>query len=125
MNRTEAYRLLTLAELGRIWPEALPAAQIAARREIPAAYLARLVPELAREGLVQSRRGAGGGLSLARDPASISLADVLPTADDGELPPLAAHVATVVNRAVTDALAAMSVADLVARDRPPAPEYSI
>ena len=40
-------------------------------------YVAQILMELKRAGLVQSRRGAKGGFLLARDPGSITVADVL------------------------------------------------
>ncbi len=125
VNRTDAYRILALTELGRVYPEGLPAATVADRRGIPGPYLAQLVGELVRAGLVRARRGPGGGLSLARTPESISMAEIFDAVEGDDLPPLACRIEAVVNRAVTEALAAMSIADLVRWDRPPAPEYSI
>jgi Rrf2 family protein len=46
---------------------------------IPNAFLARIVAELARAGLVKTISGRGGGLQLARPAASITLRDVVET----------------------------------------------
>lgn len=51
--------------------------EIAARQEIPEAYLHQLLGALNRAGLVRSTRGPLGGHELARDPAEISLWEVL------------------------------------------------
>lgn len=50
---------------------------IAARQDLPAPYLEKLLIELRRAGLVHSIRGAQGGYQLARSPADISLGDIL------------------------------------------------
>ncbi len=40
---------------------------------VPRAYLAKIVQALARVGLVRTRQGPGGGVMLGRDPAGITL----------------------------------------------------
>ena len=50
---------------------------IAHRQDIPAPYLEKLLIELRRAGLVNSVRGAQGGYQLAREPAKISLGQIL------------------------------------------------
>lgn len=49
---------------------------IAEQRGIPAPYLAKIVHQLARAGLVRTQRGVGGGVRLARAPEDITLYDV-------------------------------------------------
>lgn len=49
---------------------------IAEQRGIPAPYLAKIVHQLARAGLVRTQRGVGGGVRLARSPEDITLYDV-------------------------------------------------
>ncbi len=48
----------------------------------PAKYLANVMVALAHAGIVEGKRGAGGGYRLARPPQSVSLREVL-TALDG------------------------------------------
>lgn len=43
---------------------------------IPGPYLAKIVNALRRVGLVQTQRGVGGGVTLARRPQDISLYDI-------------------------------------------------
>jgi Rrf2 family transcriptional regulator, iron-sulfur cluster assembly transcription factor len=50
---------------------------IAARQNLPAPYLEKLAIELRRAGLVRSIRGVHGGYKLAKNPAQISLSDIL------------------------------------------------
>jgi Rrf2 family transcriptional regulator, nitric oxide-sensitive transcriptional repressor len=48
---------------------------------VPAPYLAKVVRELVRAGLLRSQRGAGGGVSLAKDPASMTILEVVNAVD--------------------------------------------
>lgn len=50
---------------------------IAKRQDIPAPYLEKLLIEMRRAGLVESVRGTQGGYKLARQPAKISLGQIL------------------------------------------------
>ena len=61
---------------------------IAARQNIPEAYLHQVLGALNRAGLVRSTRGPLGGHELARPPADVTLWDVLVVLDG---PDRAAH----------------------------------
>ncbi|MBW4565120.1 MAG: Rrf2 family transcriptional regulator [Mojavia pulchra JT2-VF2] len=50
---------------------------IANRQDIPAPYLEKLLIEMRRAGLVKSIRGSIGGYQLAREPAQISIGQIL------------------------------------------------
>jgi len=50
--------------------------RIAGDLGVSEAHLAKVLQRLGREGLVKSQRGPGGGFSLARDAATITLLDV-------------------------------------------------
>jgi Rrf2 family protein len=58
-------------------PLALTTRQIAQRSGVPAGYLAKLLQAVGRAGLVSSQRGVNGGFVLSRDPARITLLDVV------------------------------------------------
>lgn len=58
--------------------------EIAVRQGIPEAYLQQLLGALNRAGFVRSTRGPAGGHELAREPAAISLWDVLIALDGQE-----------------------------------------
>jgi Rrf2 family protein len=78
MNKTNLYRIEALLALSAAFPGARRANDIARRRAVPEPFLARLLAELARAGLVVTSRGPAGGARLARPPADISLLEVLP-----------------------------------------------
>ena len=63
---------LTSAEQGRARTH-----EIAQRQSIPPALLAKLVPLLVRAGLLDSQRGARGGLFLARSASNINLLEII------------------------------------------------
>ncbi|MCK4391724.1 Rrf2 family transcriptional regulator [Candidatus Bipolaricaulota bacterium] len=52
---------------------------IALARDIPPAFFAKLVPPLVRAGILTSTRGKNGGISFARSPQEVSIADVVRT----------------------------------------------
>ena len=58
--------------------------EIAAEMEIPGTYIPQILAELVRVGIVDSVAGPGGGYSLRREPADISVLEVI-TAVEGEL----------------------------------------
>ncbi len=62
-------------------------AAIAEAEGLPLAYLEHLVARLRRAELVESRRGAHGGYSLARSAAGITMAEVV-AALEGEIAPI-------------------------------------
>ena len=62
-------------------------ASIADAEGLPLAYLEHLAARLRRAGLVESRRGAHGGYSLAEPPGRITMAEVV-RALEGEIAPI-------------------------------------
>ena len=50
---------------------------IATRLGVPRNYLSKTLHALAREGILQSTRGPGGGFQLAKAPAHLTLAEVV------------------------------------------------
>ncbi|POX64152.1 transcriptional regulator [Streptomyces sp. Ru62] len=57
------------------------AEEIAAVQGIPHKFLEGILGDLRRAGIVDSRRGGGGGYRLAREAASITVADVIRAVD--------------------------------------------
>ncbi|MBA2598450.1 MAG: Rrf2 family transcriptional regulator [Chloroflexia bacterium] len=55
--------------------------EIAARQDIPEAYLHQVLGALGRAGLIKSTRGPLGGHELALQPAEISVYDILAALD--------------------------------------------
>lgn len=56
--------------------------EIAEAASIPAPYLAKIVQALARRGLVNTQRGVGGGVTLARPAPEITLYELAVALDD-------------------------------------------
>lgn len=71
------YSLRAMVLLSQQAGRPLTVQAIAQRGQIPGPYLSKLLQGLARANLVISQRGIGGGYSLARDPAQITLAHVM------------------------------------------------
>jgi Rrf2 family protein len=55
--------------------------QIAQEQRIPPSFLAKIVSQLSVAGLLQTSRGARGGVSLARNPEEITVLDVVEAID--------------------------------------------
>jgi Rrf2 family protein len=58
-----------------------PTSRIASEEHIPPSFLAKIVSQLSVAGVVQTSRGARGGVSLARDPREITLLEVVEAID--------------------------------------------
>ena|ERR1700690_3148941 len=83
--------MVELARRGGAQPVALT--EIADHEGLPLAYLEHLVARLRRAGLVESRRGAHGGYLLAREPAQITMAEVV-EALEGRIAPIECYSAS-------------------------------
>jgi len=71
--------VLYLAQLGE--EQRAATSQIAQEQQIPPSFLAKIVSQLSVAGLLQTSRGARGGVSLARAPELISLLEVVEAID--------------------------------------------
>ena len=82
------YGVRVMAHLARRdGAEPISLGSIADSEGLPLAYLEHLVQRLRRAGLVESRRGAHGGYSLAQPPAEITMAEIV-KALEGEIAPI-------------------------------------
>jgi Rrf2 family protein len=82
------YGIRVMAHLaGRDGTHPTSLGSIADAEGLPLAYLEHLVQRLRKAGLVESRRGAHGGYTLARPAADISMAEVV-AALEGEIAPI-------------------------------------
>jgi len=59
----------------------VPAEALARAQDVPHRFLEAILSDLRREGIVASRRGAGGGYVLARPAAQVTVADVVRAVD--------------------------------------------
>ena len=55
--------------------------EIAEQEGIPKSFLSKLVQSLAREGLLEARRGRHGGVCLAQSKENISVLDIIETCE--------------------------------------------
>ncbi len=81
MNRSAKteYACLAVLELAAQFGsgETLRVRMIADRQGIPSPFLVQILLQLKSAGVVESTRGAAGGYRLARDPATLSLGEVV------------------------------------------------
>lgn len=84
IGRHTDYAARIILHLATQEPEALvPIATIAERRLLPVPFVRRIVAKLAAARLIDTVRGSGGGIRLARPPAEISLLDVVRAVEGG------------------------------------------
>ncbi len=77
LSKTAEYALRVAVCLAQS-PDKLAAAdELAEVTKIPRRYLHKVVQDLAREGLVRSQPGPGGGYSIAKSPKKITILDVV------------------------------------------------
>ncbi len=78
ISKKAEYAINILAELARRESEELLSSRnIAGTHEIPVTLVAQLVSQLQKNGLIESSRGAKGGIRLAQAPERISLKQVV------------------------------------------------
>jgi len=82
ITRQADYAIRAVLYLAKMGPETRSAtSQIAHEQQIPPSFLAKIVSQLSVAGLLQTSRGARGGVSLARPPEQISLLEVVEAID--------------------------------------------
>ena len=74
---TVEYALRAIIHLAHEAPAARTTAQIAEATRVPKDYLSKILQNLAKKGIVQTQRGVGGGISLARRPDELTILDVV------------------------------------------------
>lgn len=75
------YAIRAVAFLALNPGRAVPGAAISKGEGLPAPILGKVLQDLVRRGLLESRRGPGGGFRLARRPELITLRDVVAAID--------------------------------------------
>jgi Rrf2 family cysteine metabolism transcriptional repressor len=110
------YAVLALAELGRSAGQLpVPIGELARRRDVPVQFLEQLFATLRRAGVISSQRGVKGGYRFAREPASVSVLEIVelldgPLGRDAEGPFADAAAAA------RKVLAETSIADVIERE---------
>ncbi|MBM3151662.1 MAG: Rrf2 family transcriptional regulator [Chloroflexi bacterium] len=82
ITRQADYAVRAVLYLTRLGPNQRAAtSHVAQEQHIPPSFLAKIISQLSIAGLLHTSRGARGGVALARDPAEISLLDVVEAID--------------------------------------------
>jgi Rrf2 family protein len=82
ITRQADYAVRAMVYLAQLGPEDRAATgQIAKEKSIPPSFLAKIVSQLSVAGLLQTSRGARGGVSLAKPAEAITLLDVVEAID--------------------------------------------
>lgn len=78
------YGLRMLMRMASAPETAFSTADLAEEFGLSRNHLTKIMQQLARGGVVETRRGGGGGAILNRDPAEIRLGDVVRLLEDGQ-----------------------------------------
>jgi len=76
LGQAAGYATSALGYLATAAGKPLLVKEIAQACDIPAPYLAKIINTLRHVGLVETQRGVGGGVTLARKPSDVSLYDI-------------------------------------------------
>jgi Rrf2 family protein len=82
ITRQADYALRAMLYLAHVDPkERASTSDIARIQHIPSSFLAKIISQLSIAGLIQTSRGARGGVAMARTPDKISLLEVVEAID--------------------------------------------
>jgi len=82
ITRQADYAIRAVRYLSTLEPEKRVATrEIADKQEIPASFLAKIISQLTQDGILDTSRGAKGGVFLAKKPEEISLLEVVEAID--------------------------------------------
>jgi Rrf2 family protein len=76
-SQTVEYALRAVVHLAAESPSPQTTDQIATATRVPRAYLSKVLQGLTRAGIVHSQRGIGGGMRLTKDPADLTILEVV------------------------------------------------
>jgi Rrf2 family transcriptional regulator, nitric oxide-sensitive transcriptional repressor len=123
-SSTVEYGLRAMTHLAANAPASLTTADIAKGIRAPSAYLAKVFQDLRQAGLITSRRGIGGGITLARPAKKITLLEIVEATDTLKRPKATATVLAPLNKKVDgmvdqlrQSLAATSLADVAVKTK--------
>ena len=77
ISQTVEYALRAVVHLAGEAPAARTTDQVALATCVPRAYLSKVLQSLRRAGLVHSRRGIGGGMTLTKSAADLTILEVV------------------------------------------------
>lgn len=81
-SQASEYALRAVVHLAQNGGGPSSARNIAAATKAPVGFLQKILRSLSRAGVLSAQRGAGGGFCLGRDPARISVLDILAASGD-------------------------------------------
>lgn len=76
-SQTVEYALRAMVQLAVDSSGQATTKDIAVKAKVPSAYLAKVLQSMRKGGLIHSRRGVGGGVTLAKPANKISLLDII------------------------------------------------
>lgn len=76
-SQTVEYALRAVVHLAHESPASRTTEQVAEATRVPKAYLAKVLQSLVQAGIVHSQRGVGGGMTLAKPPAELTILEVV------------------------------------------------
>jgi Rrf2 family protein len=76
-SQTVEYALRAVVFLAHEAPRACTTDEIATATLVPKAYLSKVLQNLSRTGVVHSQRGVGGGMTLVKTPAELTILEVV------------------------------------------------
>jgi Rrf2 family protein len=77
ISQTVEYALRAVVHLASEAPAGRTTDQVAKATRVPRAYLSKVLQSLRRAGLVHSQRGIGGGMTLTKSPAEVTILEVV------------------------------------------------
>ena len=82
ITRQADYAIRAMLFIAKLKPnERASTTNIAKEQHIPTSFLAKIISQLSISGLLHTSRGAKGGVMLAKNPADISLLEVVESID--------------------------------------------
>lgn len=76
-SQTVEYALRAVAFLASQAPDGRTTDQIATATHVPKPYLSKVLQKLVEKGVVHSQRGVGGGMTLLKPPAELTILEVV------------------------------------------------
>lgn len=86
-SQTVEYALRAMVQLAVDSSGQATTKDIASEAKVPGAYLAKVMQSMRKSGLIHTRRGVGGGITLAKPANKISLLDVIDAVEPLKRPP--------------------------------------
>jgi len=77
ISQTVEYALRAIVALARHADRPQTSRELADATRVPVAYLSKILHTLTRAGLARSQRGPGGGFTLGRPPADLTVWDIV------------------------------------------------